>query len=214
MLLTAQRRLKAGYSVLANWTLSKCMSDPATTELTGPTIVDPSNPALDYGYCDSDRRHVINLSAVVTTPKFSDNVLGQILGDWQIAPIVRWQSGNRSSVTLGADRALTGVGNQRAVLVPGADPYGDGTAGFYLNPTYSTMAPNLFVNPSRFQNDLAISRTFPIATKALQFRWEIFNVANTVNLNAPTTALNNANFGKILSAGDPRIMQVALKFTF
>jgi hypothetical protein len=48
----------------------------------------------------------------------------------------------------------------------------------------------------------------------LQFRWEIFNVINHVNLNAPTTALNSANFGKILGAGDPRIMQFALKVDF
>ena len=37
---------------------------------------------------------------------------------------------------------------------------------------------------------------------------------NQVNYNAPMTALNSANFGKILSAGDPRIMQFALKVDF
>ena len=42
----------------------------------------------------------------------------------------------------------------------------------------------------------------------------MFNVINHVNYNAPTTALNSANFGKILSAGDPRIMQFALKVDF
>ena len=35
MLLSLQRRLKNNLSVLSNWTLSKCMSDPATTEITG-----------------------------------------------------------------------------------------------------------------------------------------------------------------------------------
>jgi hypothetical protein len=223
MLLTAQRRLKAGWSVMGNWTLAKCMADPATTELTGPTVVDPNNPGADYAYCDSDRRHVFNLSMIATTPKVN-GASGAIISDWQIAPIVRWQSGNRATVTSGIDRALTGVGNQRAVQVSGADPYGDGTAGFYLNPasftqpdlgTLSTLLPNTILNPSRFQNDLAISRTFKMgAARALQIRWEVFNVVNWVNLNAPTTALNNANFGKILSAGDPRMMQLAVKFAF
>ena len=64
LLLSAQRRLKNNLSVLTNYTLSKCMSDPATTEITGPTIVDPNNPDLDYSYCSSDRRHVFNVSAV------------------------------------------------------------------------------------------------------------------------------------------------------
>ncbi len=43
LLLSAQRRLKSGLSVLSNWTISKCMADPATTEITGPTITDPNN---------------------------------------------------------------------------------------------------------------------------------------------------------------------------
>ena len=73
MLLSAQRRLKNDLSVLTNWTLSKCMSDPATTEITGPTIVDPNNPDLDYSYCSSDRRHVLNVSVVARTPEFSES---------------------------------------------------------------------------------------------------------------------------------------------
>jgi hypothetical protein len=45
-------------------TLLAIALDPATTELTGPTITDPTNPDLDYSYCDSDRRHVVNASVV------------------------------------------------------------------------------------------------------------------------------------------------------
>ena len=74
MLLSAQRRLKGGLSALVNYTLSKCKSDPATTEITGPTITDPTNPDLDYSYCDSDRRHVLNVSLVARAPSFSNAV--------------------------------------------------------------------------------------------------------------------------------------------
>jgi hypothetical protein len=42
----------------------------------------------------------------------------------------------------------------------------------------------------------------------------VFNVLNHTNFNNPTTGLNSSNFGRILSAGDPRIMQFALKFDF
>jgi hypothetical protein len=51
-------------------------------------------------------------------------------------------------------------------------------------------------------------------SQAVQFRWEVFNVLNHVNFNAPITALNGASFGQIQTAGDPRIMQFALKFTY
>jgi hypothetical protein len=198
------------------------MSDPATTEITGPTIVDPNNPDLDYSYCASDRRHVLNFSVVARTPQFSRRLLNALLGDWQISPLVRWQSGNRSTVTTGVDNALTGMGGQRAVQILD-DPYGDGSPNNYLNRaafttpasgTYSDLRPFSIVNPSRLQNDMAVTRSFRFGANTLQFRWEVFNVINRVNYNAPVTALNNTNFGKILSAGDPRIMQFALKVDF
>ena len=224
MFLQTQRRLKANLSVLANWTLSKCMSDPATTEITGPTIVNPANPNLDYSYCASDRRHVVNLSVVARTPDFGRGIAHAIFSDWQFAPIVRYQSGNRSTVTTGVDNALSGMAGQRAVQILDT-PYGDGTSNNYLNRgaftspiagTYSTLPPFTIVNPSILQNDLALTRLFPLSgAQSLQFRWEVFNVFNKVNFNAPIAALNNsASFGQIQSAGDPRIMQFALKFTF
>ena len=223
MFLQAQRRLKDNLSVLSNWTLSKCMSDPATTEITGPTIVNPANPDLDYSYCSSDRRHVVNLSVVARTPQFGTGVAHKVLGDWQVAPIVRWQSGNRSIVSTGVDNALTGMGGQRAVQILD-DPYGSGAPTQYLSRaaftspttgTYSTLAPFTVVNPSTLQNDFALTRSFRLSpAQALQVRWEVFNVFNKVNFNAPITSLNSASFGQIQTAGDPRIMQFALKFTF
>ena len=222
MLLSAQRRLKGNLSVLSNYTLSQCKSDPATTELTGPTIVDPNNPDADYTYCDADRRQIVNVSVVARTPEFANATMRALLGNWQIAPLVRWQSGNRSSVTTGVDNALSGMGGQRAVQILD-DPYGDRTVNNYLNRnafgspdpgTYSTLAPNTILNPSQFQNDLAVTRTFRFSDNALQFRWEVFNVVNKANFNGPVTALNSTNFGRILTAGQPRIMQFALKYNF
>ena len=104
------------------------------------------------------------------------------------------------------------------------DPYGTGAPGAYLNRaaftspatgTYSTLAPFTIFDPSNLQNDFALTRTFKTgASHNVQFRWEVFNVINHVNFNAPITALNSASFGQIQTAGDPRIMQLALKFTF
>jgi hypothetical protein len=224
MFLQLQRRLKNNLSVLSNWTLSKCMSDPATTEITGPTIVNPANPDLDYSYCSSDRRHVVNTSVVYTVPAVGSGAVRALFSDWQLAPLIRWQSGNRSSVTTGGvDTALTGMGGQRAVQVLD-DPYGDGTETNYLNRaafaspatgTYSSLAPFTIVNPSAWQDDFALTRTFRLGSgQGLQVRWEVFNMFNLVNLNAPVTALNSGSFGTIQTAGDPRIMQFALKFTF
>ncbi len=223
MFVQVQRRLKNQLSLLTNWTLSRCMSDPATTEITGPTIVNPSDPDLDYSYCASDRRHVVNVSVVWTTPRFGNGALKALLSNWQVSPLVRWQTGNHSSVTTGVDNALTGLGGQRAVQILD-NPYGDGTPNNYLNRaafappaagTYSRLAPFTIDNPSSLQNDIAVSRTFRVRqTQSVQVRWEVFNVLNHVRFNAPVTALNSASFGRIQSAGEPRIMQFALKFRF
>ena len=135
---------------------------------------------------------------------------------------MRYQSGNWTSVTTGVDNALTGLGGQRAVQILD-DPYAARMPENYLNRnaftspdagTYSTLRPNTIKNPSQWVNDLAVTRTFRIADNSLQFRWEVFNVANHASFNAPVAALNSSNFGRILTAAAPRIMQFALKYDF
>jgi hypothetical protein len=230
LLLSAQKRMSHNWSVLTNYTLSKCMGDPATTEITGATIVNPNDPEADYSYCSSDRRHVWNLSAVFLAPTIQKGILGAIISDWQIAPIIRVQSGNRATITSGNDNALTGMGNQRAVQVSSnvylSNPTYTNATTFvpYLDPTafaqpttgtYSTLKPFSVLLPGNLQNDISISRMFRMGgTRRLQFRWEIFNVLNHVNLQTLSTSLTSATFGKLTAADSPRIMQLALKFTF
>ena len=65
-------------------------------------------------------------------------------------------------------------------------------------------------------------KNFDISGRKLQFRWEIYNLFNTVNWSAINTTAQfnpageqvNANFGKATAARDPRIMQAALRFSF
>jgi hypothetical protein len=53
-------------------------------------------------------------------------------------------------------------------------------------------------------------------TKYLQFRAEIFNVFNHTNYSNPDGGFSDgqSSFGKITTAGDPRLLQFALKFFF
>ena len=224
LLLSAQKRLARNFSALANWTFSHCISDPETTELTGPTYVDPTNRRLDRSSCSSDRRHILNLTGLFQMPRFSDKTLQHIAGGWQLSMILRWQTGNFGTVTTGVDNALSGIGIQRPlqvlpnVLMPNA------TVDHYLNRaafvspatgTLSTMAPLLIPNPGSFQLDTSIQRLFRIHERhTIQFRWEIFNLPNHLNAGAPTLGLNSTAFGTITTASDPRIMQFALKYLF
>ena len=147
-----------------------------------------------------------------------------LFSNWQVSTIVRLMSGQYFDVTAGTDRALTGAGGQRANQIL-ADPFMSGkTSGQWLNPlafaippegTYGAMGAMSIRGPRSTQIDMGLTRSFQIRERqSVQIRWEIFNVPNLVNLNNPVSARNNVNFGKIVGTGDPRIMQMALKYVF
>ena len=128
-------------------------------------------------------------------------------------------------MSTGSDRSLTGVqnGTQRVNQVSD-DMYGDGSIDNFLNPaafaqpalgTFGSAPRNGYEGPGRKAVDLSLVRTFGLGdTRRIEARVEAFNVFNWNNWGNPVTAFNNANFGRILSVGAPRIMQFALKYQF
>ncbi|PWU09459.1 MAG: TonB-dependent receptor [Terriglobia bacterium] len=109
-------------------------------------------------------------------------------------------------------------------------------AAFAVQPvgTLGNLGIGNIKGPGVFQFDMALSRTFPIMERrSVQVRAEAFNLPNHLNpsvpggaaagANATSAALNAGSFGQItgdisgtsgLSAGDYRVVQVALKFVF
>jgi hypothetical protein len=222
LLLSVQRRSANGVSASANYTLSKCEGHPVTSlPNIGTGWADPNNPDYDYGPCSADRRHLVNATLGYTTPQFGG--LGVLASDWRVNGIFRSQSGAPLTVTTGIDRALTGVvTNQRADLVAG-DGYGDKTLNNWLaradfaQPALGTLGNSKrggWRGPGRWTVDMVLARMFRFGTQQLEVRAEAFNLTNNFIKGNPITALNNQNFGRILSAGDPRIMQFAVKYGF
>jgi hypothetical protein len=232
--LSLQSRLAKHVNALANWTWSHCISDPETTEITGPTYTDPGNRGAGRSNCSADRRHVINVSSVVDTPRWNNVWLNRIAGNWQLSTIFRYQTGDFSTILTGQDNALTGIntafnglGLQRAVQLL-ANPYMPSpSAAQYLNPaafgfpasgTLSSMRPFSVLNPNEVLLDAGLARYFPIReAQRLQFKWEVFNVPNHANMPAPQATLASpSTFGKIFgpSLTGPRLMQFALKYEF
>ena len=81
---------------------------------------------------------------------------------------------------------------------------------------YGNVGRNLINGVAQSTTDLALVKAFPIGDRfgKIQFRAEFYNTFNQVNFGSPTASLNNRNFGRILSAGSPRILQFALRYTF
>jgi len=51
-------------------------------------------------------------------------------------------------------------------------------------------------------------------SQSIEVRAEIFNLFNNVNFGAPAVVAGAANFGTIISALDPRVVQLAVKYIF
>ena len=80
---------------------------------------------------------------------------------------------------------------------------------------FGNAGRNIARGPGFAALDLALVRDFTLASATrLQFRAEAFNVTNHANFGLPVADLNSANFGRILSAGPPRLVQFAAKLIF
>jgi hypothetical protein len=122
---TLQHRLSSTFSLLANWTWSKCMDiADGQGDLASTVVEDPNNPRLDWGPCGFDYRDIENLVIVARSDFHRFNRVGQLLvNNWEIAPLMHITSGAAMNVTSGQDNSLTDVGNDRPNLVPGESPY-------------------------------------------------------------------------------------------
>lgn len=225
LLISVQHRSANGLFVAGNWTLSKCLSDVVNYEpsVAGIELVKPGDPEYDRGSCGAtDQRHVVNLSTVYQVPGVSDGLVRLLTSDWQLSSIVSARSGTHFSATTGVDIALNGQANQRPNQVTDDVYIKEGYR--WLNPAafsnpasgeFGDLENNSLVGPGRFNIDVGLTRSFRMgAARQVQFRAEVFNVLNRVHLNNPVSALNSPNFGFITSAGDPRIIQLALKYMF
>ncbi len=75
-----------------------------------------------------------------------------------------------------------------------------------------------FYGPGSFNTDLALLKSVPISeTKSLQLCLETFNVFNHTQffgLQAVNGNISSPLSGQLVKAAPPRLMQLAVKFTF
>jgi len=200
---------------------------------TGGTYTDVNNRRLDRGNCQTgtlsgtqalDRRHIVNFTPLLEAPRFNNRMLRAAASDWRLSTSYRFLSGAFQTASDGTDIALTGAAGQRPNQVL-ANPLCDHpNAACWINPAAFAIPTTPVLGnagrsnipgPGFFEIDMALSRIFRVRERmSLELRGEAFNLTNSYRAGAVTTARNNQNFGQILTAQDPRIMQVALKLVF
>lgn len=224
--LTAERRFNRGFSLLTNYMFSKSIDDSSANKSTGQTRTNIYNQAFDKGLSDFDHAHVFTSSGIWEMPVRLENRLAQLLaGGWNLTSILTLQSGFPFTVGSGVDNARSGTGGQRADLV--GDPRlsesrsrGEKVA-MWLNPiafvpnalgTFGNQGRNMWRGPGYASVDLGIHKNFQAAEELrVQFRFEMFNAFNRVNLAGPNASQNSSTFMRTSTAYDPRILQFALK---
>ena len=121
---------------------------------------------------------------------------------------------------VGAEKNQFG-GTTVSVHVVDAGP----VAGDYINAAAFSAAPEFtFGNIGRTINmrgpgqanfDMSLFKNFAInESQHVQFRAEAFNTLNHPNFYLPENDLASPDFGQILQAAPPRLLQLAIKFIF
>src|SRR5262249_49174840 len=142
----------------------------------------------EKGRCSTWRKHILNVSASVETPRFNGATVRALASGWRLSGIFRANSGSPLTVTTGVDRALSGIQTttQRANQVMD-NPYGDKTVNNWLNPkafeqpalgTYGNSVRNAYDGPGRKIVDVSLVRSFRFNNKRIEARVEAFNAFN------------------------------------
>jgi outer membrane receptor protein involved in Fe transport len=227
--LTLDKRLSNGFSMLANYTLARSLDDTSENKQNGATASNPFDPFYDWGYSNFDRRHVFVTSLLYEVPgEYGNRALQAALADWSITGIVTLQSGLGFSVMSGVDNARVGNTSQRADVTGDPALSGDrstsdritrwfDTSAFRPNAlgTFGTSERNAVRGPGYAVLDVGLFKTFTFTDRfRVQLRAEAFNALNRANFGLPNSTMTSAAFGRITTAGDPRILQFALRTWF
>lgn len=201
-------------------------------------VVDPFNHRRTRALSAWDLKHNFVATYQYQLPLETISERGRWLTQgWAISGITRISSGFPVTISSDADNSLQGSTpngvNLKSLDLPDFTP---GPLNLNGNPrngleyfNTSLFTPNAlgtpgsasrrsFYGPGMLNFDLALLRSFKLSEKkALEFRLETFNTFNHAQFFGPAAVsgdLDSNLFGQVIRAAPPRLMQVALKFTF
>ncbi len=237
-----KKQFSSGLQFTANYTWSKAMdeiSDVFTTANGQTGITDASNPRYDYGPADFDHRQAFVMNGIWESQWKKENLL---LGGWSISGIVDRYTGSPMGLLDTSskndpnkdgrlvDRPVLASGYTIGKAAPGVHTTASGGAETitFLTPvafTHTTcgsalwcdspMKRNQFFGPAATNTDLGILKSFRITENSrVRYEANFFNLFNHPNLSNPNANFNSGTFGQITSSGDPRVIQMALRYEF
>jgi Carboxypeptidase regulatory-like domain len=205
--------------------------------------LNPFDPHANYGdsVFDARQRFVAYYSYQIPGRKGGGGLLPLLTAGWEISGITTLQTG--FPITISSPGTFTSLTCTSFVFYGCWDvPNVSGPVHIYSNPR--TSPNNLWFDPSTFsqppfgiignvgrnffhgpglnQTDLALHKWVPLdrsESRRLELRLEAFNVFNHAQFNNPDGSFSDGlpptgTFGRVLSAGPPRLVQLAAKIYF
>jgi hypothetical protein len=233
-----EKRLGHGLAFQSNFTWSRALNDYGPNGQPGIFGVYGINTcacgrSLDYGPDAGDDNKVVRFSGNYAFPRVPvKGIADQAINGWNLSSIANWQTGfpftsfaedDNSFSAMGNDRPDITVANIRNTQLSSGRSHSAqinewfNTADFVPNAigTYGNIGKDSLRGPRLFTTDLALLKNGKVGERVnYEFRAEFYNAFNNVNFDAPDAGLQDSNFGQISSAGDPRILQMALKIKF
>jgi hypothetical protein len=235
-----ERRFSSGLTFTAAYTFSRLIDDAGavfdSAVLTGPVMTfqaaDSHNRRIEKDVSTGNIPQAFAAGFIYELPFGAGRARRltdwreRIAGGWQLAGMVRLQSGSPVAVTQATNlNAFAGFGIQRPNR--NRDPrlpkeeratarYFD-TAAFSAAPqfTIGTSSRNPVNGPGYHALDLMAGKTFSLRERlGVEFRAEAFNLTNTPPLGNPNGSFGTAAFGSITTALDPRVFEFVLKLVF
>ncbi|HLJ46248.1 MAG TPA: carboxypeptidase regulatory-like domain-containing protein [Bryobacteraceae bacterium] len=208
----------------------------------GSSTGNQNDPSQRYGpdAFIRDQRFVLSAVYAIPGPKNARSLLGEALSGWQLGTVTTIQSGQLLTLTETNSNNVFGITNDRAQIASGCT-YSQlvNTGGVeqnlntYFNKscfpnafpiigadgkatTFGNSGVGIIRGPGQKNVDFSVVKRFPVTDASrFEFRAEFFNVLNHPNFSNPTLQENSASFGRILTtAVNPRVIQLALKFSF
>ena len=225
-------------------------ADATAGGITG-LLMNPWQPERQWGPSDFDVRHQLNVNAVADVPfgrgkrwgGDASSAVDAVFGNWSVAGLLRLTSGFPFNVQScyacwatnwnaqgNAEMATPGSLPETAVVRNAIDGYPSAFADREAALAYfrkdlpgEVGVRNQLRGDGYFTIDLSVSKAWRVPHGSLQFRWDTFNLMNTVRFDVYTVTMypdRQATFGRYNSslatcdgrAG--RCMQFGLRYEF
>ncbi|HEY1497224.1 MAG TPA: carboxypeptidase regulatory-like domain-containing protein [Candidatus Solibacter sp.] len=235
------RAFKGGSSFGVTYTFSKSMDGGSNYRDIVPDTYNTSNLWAPSEY---DTRHVVIVNYIYDLPFFKGNrnMVGRLLGGWEIAGTSQFQTGAPCGIGTNNDFAGVGefgsfgCGSQGQLWVMNGSP--QISTGSFAGPVTTSSSPKYFtanvsqpatgtfnlqsgVRDSVYQPglqdwNLALLKSFQVNDRSrFEFRAEAYDFINHANLSGPNLTPTSSQFGMITSkTGLSRNLQLSLRFSF